>query len=81
MSYRVLVRRPALACVTLAVALAGCTAGTARRTDIPALYYYDLGDSWTTRKRRVDLYACRSGTKVCTGPASYLDVTFHCGCE
>ena len=77
----VTVRRQALACLTLAVFLTGCSAGSARSADRPALYFYDLGDAWTTRKRRVPLYQCRNGAKVCTGPASYLDVIYHCRCE
>lgn len=82
MNYRrVTVRRRVIACATLAAALAGCSAQSARPADSPALYYYDLGDTWTTRKRRVHLYDCRSGDMVCTGPASYLDVTYRCSCE
>jgi hypothetical protein len=74
-------RQQAFVCAALAIALAGCSVGTARSADRPALYSYDLGEAWTTRKRRVHLYQCRTGSKVCRGPASYLDVLFQCRCE
>jgi hypothetical protein len=73
-------RRPALVCATLAMALAACGPLAARPADTRVIYY-NLGDAWTTTKRRVRFYDCRSGAMVCRGPASYLDVTFHCRCE
>ncbi len=82
MNYRrVTIRRQVLAYATLAIGLAGCSALPGRPADLPALYYYDIGDAWTTRKRRVHLYQCRSGALVCTGPASYLDVMYSCRCD
>jgi ABC-type uncharacterized transport system auxiliary subunit len=81
MDYRRVAVRRALVCATLAIALAGCSAQSARPSDNSALYYYDIGDSWTTRKRRVHLYGCRNSALVCTGPASYLDVMYECRCE
>ena len=82
MNYRrVTVRPRAFACAILALALAGCSGQPGRPAGGEALYYYELGDAWTTSKRRVRLYQCRSGGLVCTGPASYLDVTYHCRCE
>jgi hypothetical protein len=78
---RLTTHRRAFVCAAIALALGGCSTRPARPADIPALYYYDLGDTWKTRKRRVHLYACRSGSMVCTGPASYLDVMYDCGCE
>jgi hypothetical protein len=81
MNYRRVAVLRRAACATLALALAGCNALATRPADRPALYYYDLGEAWTTRKRRVHLYQCRSGALVCTGPASYLDVMYRCGCE
>jgi hypothetical protein len=70
----------AFACTTLAVALAGCAGASERPPDRPTMYY-DLGDEWTTTKRQVRFYDCRSGALVCTGPASYLDVGYRCRCE
>jgi hypothetical protein len=78
---RVTVRRRAFACAALAVTLSACSAPPARSGNSEALYYYDVGDTWTARKRRVHLYDCRSGDMVCTGPASYLDVMYDCRCE
>ena len=72
--------RRALACALLAIALAGCGALTERPAEVPSIYY-SLGDAWTTTKRRVRLYDCRSGAMVCEGPASYLDVAYRCRCE
>ena len=74
------VRRPASACAILAIALAGCGGLTERPAEVPPIYY-NLGDAWTTTKRRVRFYDCRSGAMVCEGPASYLDVAYRCRCE
>jgi hypothetical protein len=73
-------RRKALACASLAMTLAGCSGLPAPPADAPTIYY-NLGDAWTTPKRSVHLYGCRSGAMVCTGPASYLNVTYDCRCE
>jgi hypothetical protein len=74
------VRAPAFACAVLAAALAGCSAQSARPADGP-LIYYDAGDAWTTPKRTVPMYQCRNSAMVCNGPASHLNVTYHCHCE
>lgn len=73
-------RRQAFACAGLAMTLAGCSAQSASSAD-PPLIYYDVGDAWKTPKRSVHLYECRNGAMVCTGPASYLNVTLECRCE
>ena len=73
-------RGRAFACAVLASALAGCSAQPARPADGP-LIYYDPGDAWTTPKRNVHMYQCRNSAMVCDGPASYLNVTYHCRCE
>ena len=72
-------RRRVFACACLAVGLAGCSAQAA--SEDPPLIYHDLGDVWKTPKRDVRLYDCRTGSMVCTGPASYLNVTLECRCE
>ena len=74
------VLRRAFACTTLAIALAGCAGPSERPADRPTMYY-DMGDEWTTTKRQVRFYDCRSGAMVCTGSASYLDVDYQCRCE
>jgi hypothetical protein len=73
-------RRRAFACACLATIMAGCSAQS-RSSDDPPPIYYDLGDAWKTPKRSVRLYDCRTGSMVCTGPASYLNVTLECRCE
>jgi hypothetical protein len=73
-------RRRAFGCATLAIALAGC-GGLPERPPDDLVIYYEMGDAWTTTKRRVRLYACRNSAMVCTGPASYLDVEYQCRCE
>ena len=85
MDYRratVLRRLSACAAFTsaLAVALAGCSSQSERPVDRPTMYY-DLGDAWTTTKRQVRFYDCRTGSMVCSGSASYLDVKYQCRCE
>ena len=70
----------AVACAPLAIALAGCSGLADRPPDRPTMYY-DLGDAWTTTKRQVRFYDCRSGAMVCSGSASYLDVAYQCRCE
>ena len=84
MDYRHLtVLRRASACAALAIialALAGCGGQLERPVDRPTMYY-DLGDAWTTTKRQVRFYDCRTGALVCSGPASYLDVNYQCRCE
>ena len=84
MDYRHLtVLRRASACAALAIialALAGCGGQLERPDDRPTMYY-DLGDAWTTTKRQVRFYDCRTGALVCSGPASYLDVNYQCRCE
>ena len=84
MDYRHLtVLRRASACAALAIialALAGCGGQLERPVDRPTMYY-DLGDAWTTTKRQVRFYDCRTGAMVCSGPASYLDVNYRCRCE
>ena len=85
MDYRrsTLLRR-ACACAAFAVAvaagLAGCSSQSERPVDRPTMYY-DLGQSWTTTKRQVRFYDCRTGAMVCLGPASYLDTNYRCRCE
>jgi hypothetical protein len=74
------VLRRAFACATLAIALAGCRGLAERPADRPTMYF-DIGNAWTTTKRQVRFYDCRSGSMVCTGPASYLDVAYQCRCE
>ena len=66
--------------VLLALALAGCGGLSERPADRPTMYY-DMGDAWTTTKRQVRFYDCRSGAMVCTGSASYLDIDYQCRCE
>ena len=73
-------RRRAFACACLAMTMAGCSA-QATSSDDPPLIYYDLGDVWKTPKRSVRRYDCRTGSMVCTGPASYLNVTLECRCD
>jgi hypothetical protein len=84
MDYRHLtVLRRASACAALAIialALAGCGGQLERPVDRPTMYY-DLGDAWTTTKRQVRFYDCRTGAMVCSGSASYLDVNYQCRCE
>ena len=72
--------RQVFACAGLAMTLAGCSAQATSSAD-PPLIYYDVGDVWKTPKRSVHLYECRNGSMVCTGPASYLNVTLECRCE
>jgi hypothetical protein len=79
MNNRSTVHRRLSACATLAIALAGC--GGAPERPVETTIYFDIGDAWTTTKRRVRLYDCRTGAMVCTGPASYLDVAYQCRCE
>lgn len=78
---RVTIRRRALASVTLAIVLAGCSARPARPADDYPIAYYNIGDTWQALKRSVHLYQCRSGSKVCEGPASYVNVMYRCRCE
>jgi hypothetical protein len=73
-------RRRAFVCAGLAMTLAGCSTQSTW-SDEPPLIYYDVGDAWKTPKRSVQLYECRNGSMVCTGPASYLNVTLECRCE
>ena len=73
-------RGSAFAWAAFAMTLAGCSATCARSADQP-LIYYNAGDAWTTPKRNVHRYECRNSAMVCTGPASYLNVTYHCRCE
>ena len=83
MDYRhstVLRRVAACATLVIALALAGCVSQSERPVDRPTMYY-DLGDAWTTTKRQVRFYDCRTGAMVCSGPASYLDVNYRCRCE
>lgn len=72
--------RPLLACAILAVALAGCGSQVERDPDRPTIYF-DVGQSWTTTKRQVRFYDCRTGSMVCDGAASYLDTKYRCRCE
>jgi len=65
--------------ISLVLALAGCGGLAERPAEGPTIYY-DLGDEWTTTKSRVRLYDCRTGSMVCTGPASYLNVDYQCRC-
>jgi hypothetical protein len=78
------VLRPAAACAALAIvlapALAGCGGLSDRPDDRPTMYF-DLGDVWKTTKRQVRFYDCRTGSMVCTGPASSLDVEYQCRCD
>ena len=77
------VLRRASACAALAalaLALAGCGGLSERPVDRPTMYF-DIGDAWTTTKRQVRFYDCRTGAMVCSGPASYLDVNYRCRCE
>ena len=80
----VLRRAGAYAAFALAVALGlplvGCSSQSERPVDRPTMYY-DLGDAWTTTKRQVRFYDCRTGAMVCSGSASYLDVKYQCRCE
>ena len=71
--------RAALA-ISLGLALAGCGGVSERPDDRPTMYF-DIGDSWTTTKRQVRFYDCRSGSMVCTGPVSSLDVAYQCRCD
>jgi hypothetical protein len=66
--------------LVMALALGGCASQSERPVDRPTMYY-DLGDAWTTTKRQVRFYDCRTGAMVCSGPASYLDVNYQCRCE
>jgi hypothetical protein len=66
--------------VVVALALGGCGGLSERPVDRPTMYY-DLGDAWTTTKRQVRFYDCRTGAMVCSGSASYLDVKYQCRCE
>jgi hypothetical protein len=85
MDYRrsTILRRTA-ACAALAIslgpALAGCVSQSERPDDRPTIYY-DLGQAWTTTKRQVRFYGCRTGSMVCSGPASYVDTKYQCRCE
>ena len=78
------VLRRASAGATFAMALAACSGLSERTDDRPAerpTIYFDVGDAWTTTKRQVRFYDCRTGSMVCTGPASYLDANYRCTCE
>ena len=77
---RSIVIRRAVAGATLAMALAGCASQADLPPDRPTMYY-DLGDAWTTTKRQVRFYDCRTGSMICSGPASYVDVNYRCRCE
>ena len=72
--------RRAFACTSLALALAGCGALSAPPNDAPVIYH-KVGDAWKTRKREVHLYQCVNAMLVCEGPASHLNVIYHCRCE
>ena len=72
--------RLAFACAALVMALAGCGSQVERPPDRPTMYF-DVGDSWTTTKRQVRFYDCRTGYMFCDGAASYLDSTLQCRCE
>lgn len=72
--------RPLFAYATLAVAMAGCGSQVERAPDRPTIYF-DVGQSWTTTKRQVRFYDCRTGSMVCDGAASYLDTKYRCRCE
>jgi len=43
--------------------------------------YFDIGQSWTTTKRQLRFYDCRTGSMLCDGAAGYLDSKFQCRCE
>ena len=72
------------ACAALGIAIAlgqaGCGGMSEGPVDRPTMYY-DLGDAWTTTKRQVRFYDCRTGSMICEGAASYLDVNYRCRCE
>ena len=74
----------ACACAALAIslglALAGCGGLHEYPDDRPTMYF-DVGDMWKTTRRQVRFYDCRTGSMVCTGAASYLDVKYQCRCE
>ena len=85
---RVTVLPRAFTCATLAIffalALAGCSGQSERTDDRPAdrpTIFFDIGNAWTTTKRQVRFYDCRTGSMVCEGPASYLDANYRCRCE
>ena len=73
--------RRAFACAAVATALVGCSGLAEERVPDRLTMYYDLGDAWTTTKRQVRFYDCRTGSMLCSGPASYLDVKYQCRCE
>jgi hypothetical protein len=73
-------RFQAFASVSLAMAVAGCNALSAPAADSPVIYR-EAGDAWTTRKRDVHLYQCVNASMVCRGPASHVNVIYHCRCE
>ena len=81
MNHRRATIRRAFASATLAILLAGCSARPARPVDDSPIAYYEIGDTWKTLKRSVHLYQCRSGSMVCEGPASYVNVMYRCRCE
>ena len=81
MDYRhVTTRRRAFACASLAMAMSACSAFSAPAADAPVIYH-KAGDAWTTRKRQLHLYECVNSAMVCSAPASYLNVVYHCRCE
>jgi hypothetical protein len=73
-------RRRVFACASLVMALDGCSALSAPAPESPVIYH-EVGHAWTTRKRQLHLYECVNSTMVCSAPASYLNVTYHCRCE
>ena len=72
--------RRAFACAALVMALAACGSQVERPPDRPTMYF-DIGQSWTTTKRQVRFYDCRTGSMLCDGAAGYLDSKFQCRCE
>ena len=66
--------------VSVGLALTGCGGLSERPDDRPTMYY-DLGQAWTTTKRQVRFYDCRTGSMICTGAAGYVDSKYQCRCE